>query len=86
MIAGSAPRPDGNGGPADHDLTAAELRVVSYLASNLKAPEIAAELYLSNNTVRTHLHHIYAKLGAHSRNEAVARARELGLLTVSGGL
>ena len=45
-----------------------------------RAPEFAAELFASNNTVRTHLRHIYAKLDAHSRSEAVARARELGLL------
>jgi LuxR family maltose regulon positive regulatory protein len=35
---------------------------------------------VSPNTVRTHMRHIYAKLGAHSRSEAVARARELGLV------
>ena len=61
-------------------LSEAELRVVRYLPSNLKAPEIAGELYVSANTVRTHLRHIYAKLDAHSRAEAVERARELGLL------
>ena len=38
---------------------------------------------MSNNTVRTHVTHIYRKLGAHSRSEAVARARELGLLAPS---
>ena len=54
--------------------------MVRYLPSNLKAPEIAAELCVSANTVRTHLRHIYAKLDAHSRGEAVARARDLGLL------
>jgi LuxR family maltose regulon positive regulatory protein len=63
-----------------HDLTDAELRVVRHLATNLTAPEIASELFISNNTVRTHMRHIYAKLGAHSRREAVGRARELGLL------
>ena len=51
-----------------------------YLPSNLKASEIAAELSVSTNTIRTHLRHIYAKLDAHGRAEAVARARELGLL------
>jgi hypothetical protein len=39
-----------------------------------RAREFAAELFASNNTVRTHLRHIYAKLDAHSRSEAVARA------------
>ena len=65
------------------ELSEAELRVVRYLPSNLKAPEIAAELCVSTNTVRTHLRHIYAKLDAHDRAEAVARARELGLLAPS---
>jgi LuxR family transcriptional regulator, maltose regulon positive regulatory protein len=65
------------------ELSEAELRVVRYLSSNLKAPELAAELCVSANTVRTHVRHIYAKLDAHDRNEAVARARELGLLAPS---
>jgi LuxR family maltose regulon positive regulatory protein len=47
----------------------------------LSAREIAAELYLSMNTVRTHQRHLYDKLGAHNRAQAVARARALGLLT-----
>ena len=62
------------------ELSEAELRVVRYLPSNLKASEIAAELTVSTNTIRTHLRHIYAKLDAHGRAEAVVRARELGLL------
>lgn len=62
------------------ELSDAELRVLRYLPSNLKAPEIAAELFVSANTVRTHLRHIYTKLDAHSRSAAVSRARELGLL------
>ena len=65
------------------ELSAAELRVIRYLPSNLKAPEIASELFVSTNTIRTHLRHIYAKLGAHGRGEAVARARGLGLLAPS---
>jgi LuxR family maltose regulon positive regulatory protein len=66
------------------ELSEAEVRVARYLPSNLKAPEIASELFVSANTVRTHLRHIYAKLDAHSRGEAVERARELGLLAPSG--
>ncbi len=66
--------------PLRDQLSEAELRVVRYLPSNLTATEIASELIVSANTVRTHMRHIYAKLGAHSRSEAVARARELGLL------
>jgi LuxR family maltose regulon positive regulatory protein len=62
------------------ELSEAELRIVRYLSSNLKAPEIAAELCVSANTVRTHIRHVYAKLDAHDRNDAVARARGLGLL------
>jgi LuxR family transcriptional regulator, maltose regulon positive regulatory protein len=57
--------------------------VLRYLPTNLSAPEIAGELYLSVNTVRTHMRHIYEKLGAHSRTEAVERARALGLLAPS---
>ena len=66
--------------PLREPLSDAELRVVRYLPSNLKASEIAAELFVSTNTVRTHLRHIYAKLDAHGRAEAVARARQLRLL------
>jgi LuxR family maltose regulon positive regulatory protein len=69
--------------PLLEELSDAELRVVRYLPSNLKAPEIAAELFVSTNTVRTHIRHIYAKLGAHDRDAAVARARELGLISPS---
>jgi LuxR family transcriptional regulator, maltose regulon positive regulatory protein len=65
------------------DLSNAELRVLRYLPSNLPAPEIGRELYLSVSTVRTHMRHIYAKLGVHRRTEAVERARELGLLAPS---
>ncbi|HJY03102.1 MAG TPA: LuxR C-terminal-related transcriptional regulator, partial [Streptosporangiaceae bacterium] len=44
------------------------------------AREIAGELYLSVNTVKTHQRHLYQKLGARSRTQAVERARTLGLL------
>jgi len=57
--------------------------VLRYLPTNLSGPEIARELYISPNTIRTHLRHLYAKLGTHSRAETVARARTLGLLAPS---
>jgi LuxR family transcriptional regulator, maltose regulon positive regulatory protein len=75
----AAPR-RGSAAPLRDELSAAELRVVRYLPTNLTAAEIASELVVSANTVRTHMRHIYAKLEAHSRSEAVARARELGLV------
>ena len=85
VLAGSSsPRPGGHATPLRDELSEAELRVIRYLPSNLKAHEIAAELFVSTNTVKTHLRHIYAKLDAHRRAEAVARARELGLLAPGG--
>jgi LuxR family transcriptional regulator, maltose regulon positive regulatory protein len=66
--------------PPDEPLTESETRVLRYLPTHLGAPQIAAELYLSANTVKTHLRHLYRKLGAHSRQEAVQRARAAGLL------
>jgi LuxR family maltose regulon positive regulatory protein len=64
----------------DEPLSAGELKVLGHLPSNLSTPEIASELYLSVNTVRTHIRHIYSKLDAHTRSAAVDRARALGLL------
>jgi ATP/maltotriose-dependent transcriptional regulator MalT len=64
-------------------LTDSETRVLRYLPTNLAAPEIARELSVSVNTVRTHMRHLYEKLGAHSRTEAVERARVLRLLAPS---
>ena len=64
-------------------LSQSEIRVLRYLPTNLSAREIARELSVSLNTVRTHMRHIFAKLGVHSRTEAVTRARALGLLAPS---
>jgi LuxR family transcriptional regulator, maltose regulon positive regulatory protein len=66
-------------------LSHAEARVLRYLPTKLSAPEIADELYLSVNTVKTHMRHLYDKLGAHRRHEAVEQARALGLLAPSPG-
>ncbi|HEY2438174.1 MAG TPA: LuxR C-terminal-related transcriptional regulator [Solirubrobacteraceae bacterium] len=69
--------------PLRESLSESELRVLRYLPTNLRAPEIAGELFVSLNTIRTHLRNVYAKLGVHSRADAVKRARELGLLSPS---
>ena len=60
-----------------------ELRVLRYLPTNLTAPEIAAEPYVSHHTVKTHVRNLYMKLGTHRRAEAVEFARDLGLLAPS---
>jgi LuxR family transcriptional regulator, maltose regulon positive regulatory protein len=80
--------PEGSPRPADSfrlvdPLSKTEIRVLRYLPTNLSAPEIARELSLSVHTVRTHVRHLFAKLGAHGRTEAVERARDLGLLAPS---
>lgn len=61
-------------------LTAAELRLLPMLATHLSMPEIAAQMFLSRNTIRSQAMSVYRKLGASSRSQAVARCRELGLL------
>ena len=66
--------------PGASSLTAAELRVLPMLATHLSFPEIGAEMFLSPHTVKSQAMSIYRKLGATSRNQAVTRSRELGLL------
>ena len=61
-------------------LTAAEIRVLEKLAERLTYTEMAAELHLSLNTVKTHLRRAYMKLGATSRSSAIQRATSLGIL------
>jgi LuxR family maltose regulon positive regulatory protein len=68
------------GGAPYWELSERELAVLRLLESKLSQREIAGELYVSFNTVKTHTRAIFRKLGAASRAEAVARARELGLL------
>jgi LuxR family transcriptional regulator, maltose regulon positive regulatory protein len=79
--------PGNHGGRAgglglDTPLTDCEARVLRYLPTNLTAREIASRLHLSVHTVTTHMRHVYIKLGVHRRQEAVDRARALGLLTL----
>ncbi len=85
LLSGAAGPASAPGQPADHleALTHGETRVLHYLPTNLSAREIAGELYLSVNTVKTHQRHLYRKLGACSRTQAVERARALGLFAPS---
>jgi LuxR family maltose regulon positive regulatory protein len=84
LLAGRTPAPPRAGPrPPLEPLSDSEIRVLRYLPTNLSMRQIGSELYVSHNTVRTHITHLYAKLGTHTRAEAVARARALGLLAPS---
>jgi LuxR family maltose regulon positive regulatory protein len=73
-------RMKGNSAPGASALTAAELRLLPMLGTHLSLPEIAEEMFLSRNTIRSQAYSIYRKLGVSSRSQAVAQARKLGLL------
>jgi LuxR family maltose regulon positive regulatory protein len=80
-----APAPSAEGellSPTE-ELSPSELRVLRYLPTNLTRPEIARELYVSINTVNTHIRNIYSKLGVPDRSSAVKRAHELRLLSTA---
>ena len=66
--------------PLDEPLSEREYDVLRLLATDLSGPEIADELMISLNTMRTHTKNIYGKLGVNSRRAAVRRAEELGLI------
>jgi LuxR family maltose regulon positive regulatory protein len=75
----------GGRGPArpeqGDELSQRELDVLRMLPGSLSLREIGSELFVSHNTVKTHAQGIYRKLGVASRDEAVARARALGLIS-----
>jgi LuxR family maltose regulon positive regulatory protein len=84
LLAGNRPAPPTAGPrPLAEPLSQSELRVLRYLPTNLTTADIAGQLNVSPNTVKVHIRHLYAKLGAHRRAEAVTRARDLGLLAPS---
>ena len=74
------PKERGSSASGASALTAAELRLLPLLSTHLSMPEIAEDLFLSRNTIKSQAISIYRKLGASSRNQAVTRSRELGLL------
>jgi LuxR family maltose regulon positive regulatory protein len=70
-------------GPAElmlDPITERELEVLKLLDSNLSNREIAARLFISLATVKTHAKHLYRKLGVRARHQAIVRGKELGLL------
>jgi LuxR family transcriptional regulator, maltose regulon positive regulatory protein len=70
----------GDGHGVASELTEPELRVLRLLPGTLSQREIGEALYISLNTVKSHAHSIYRKLNVGSRDQAVERARALGLL------
>ena len=77
LQAAAMDRPLGSDGRAVDE---AELRVLRYLPTHLSFAQIAAELFVSRNTVKTQAIAVYRKLEVSSRSQAVERARALGLL------
>ena len=61
-------------------LTDHERRILIFLANGVSNKEMASRLFVSENTIKFHLKHIYSKLGVASRVQAIASARELGLV------
>ena len=66
--------------PLVEALSERELQVLRLLATELSGPQIARELYVSVNTLRSHTKHIFGKLEVNSRTAAVRRAESLGLI------
>ncbi|NUR08799.1 MAG: helix-turn-helix transcriptional regulator, partial [Nocardioidaceae bacterium] len=77
---GAAPGPDADGPPYGQALSAKELEVLNHLAALLSTEEIAAAMFISVNTVKTHVRSILRKLAVSRRNQAVRRAQQLGLV------
>jgi LuxR family transcriptional regulator, maltose regulon positive regulatory protein len=72
--------PRGTSQPSGAPLTESEVAVLRFLPSHMTNQEIAESLFLSINTIKTHLSSVYRKLGVTSRRQAIAQARRLDLL------
>jgi len=81
LVGAVAPTEPAEPDPEDPALTVREREVLALLAEGRSNREIAGALYVTLATVKTHLAHIYGKLGARNRNEALGRAVSLGLLS-----
>lgn len=68
---------------ASHGLTQRELEILQMLANGASTIEVARRSYISAKTVKNHVAHIYAKLGAGSRTQAVAKAVRMGIVRIS---
>lgn len=78
LLAASLSDPGGEGG--ERAMSARELEILRLVASGHSNKEIAAQIYLTENTVKTHLANLFAKLGVHDRAEAVTEGHRRGLL------
>ena len=70
----------GQGVPLEAGLSKRELEVLDCLANGMTSAQIATELFISENTVKTHVRHILEKLEASNRAEAVSKAIQMGII------
>lgn len=83
LLRRSEPAYHGDAAPVDGTLLSPrELEILGWLAQGLANKQVAARLGLSEHTVKTHVAHVFGKLGVGTRAEAVARAARMGLLTL----
>lgn len=72
-------------GSQDFGLSSREMEVLQCLAQGMTTAQISSDLFISDNTVKTHVRHILEKLEASNRAEAVSKALQLGLLNPNAG-